>query len=162
MPRRRLSMRQISEVLRLAAQGLSHTRRSPERRHQRVDGAELPGACAASRPELAAARRPGRRWPSRRGCSRAAKRNSDQVGQSPTGSRCTASANAASTSRCSCCISSTRRSIPTAGAIPSSARTTAAGWARQDVVMRLEYAAGERMFVDFCWRHGAGHRPRDG
>lgn len=33
--------------------------------------------------------------------------------------------------------------------------------ARQDVVMRLEYAAGERMFVDFAG-DGAGHRPRNG
>ena len=38
----------------------------------------------------------------------------------------------------------------TAGATPSSARTTTVGLGRQDMVMRFEYVAGERMFVDFC------------
>src|SRR5579864_3972158 len=87
---------------------------------------------------------------SRRGYSRERRKNSDQVGQSPTGSRCTASANAASTSRCSCCISNTRRCIPKALNYTQFCVHYRRWRARQDVVMRLEYAAGERMFVDFA------------
>ena len=42
-----------------------------------------------------------------------------------------------------------KETTPTAGATRSSAGTTSSGSAGQDVVMRLSYRAGERMFVDF-------------
>ena len=144
-------MRQITEVLRLNAQGLSYRQIAPERRHQRVDGAELPRTRTARWAELAAARRPGRGCP-RGAAVHARRKRSIRPGrpepnwlevhrERKRGKHVTLQL-----------LHLEYKAVPsrTVGAIPSSARTTAAGWARQDVVMRLEYAAGERMFVDFA------------
>ena len=100
-------MRQITEVRRLNAQGLSY--------RQIAQSVGISASTVQS--YLERAERAGLSWPlstrpSRHGCSRGRKRNSDLDDPSPTGSRCTASANAASTSRCSCCISNTRQFIP--------------------------------------------------
>ena len=102
-------MRQISEVLRLNAQGLSY--------RQIAQSVGISASTVQS--YLERAQRAGLSWPlpddlddaAHRGAAvhADAKKNSDRVGRSPTGSRCTASTNAASTSRCSCCISNTRR-----------------------------------------------------
>ena len=122
-------MRQITEVLRLAAQGLSY----------RQIGQSVGISASTVQGYLTRAQRAGLSWPlpddlDGAGPRSAAvqarrKRNSDQDGPSRIGWRSTASGNAASTSRCSCCGWNTSVPTRTAGAIPSSARTTAAGLA---------------------------------
>ena len=121
-------MRQITEVLRLAAQGLSY----------RQIGQSVGISASTIQGYLERAQAAGLSWPlpddldglpSRRGCSSAAKRRIGQDDRSRIGSRCTASGNAASTSRSSCCGWSTSVTTRTVGAIPSSARTTTAGLA---------------------------------
>ena len=103
-------MRQITEVLRLNAQGLSY--------RQIAQSVGISASTVQS--YLERAQRAGLTWPLpdeverlrwRRGYSRGRRKNSDLDDQSPTGSRCTASANAASTSRCNCCTSNTKQSI---------------------------------------------------
>ena len=85
-------MRQITEVLRLNAQSLSY--------RQIAQSVGISASTVQS--YLERAERAGLSWPL----------PNDLDDRNPTGSRCTASANAASTSRCSCCISSTRQFIP--------------------------------------------------
>jgi hypothetical protein len=118
-------MRRITEVLRLAAQGLSYRL--------------MARAWASARPPCRAtwhAPSAGVDWPLpdgldaaalERGCSRVARARVDLDAPSQIGERCIASARAASTSRSSCCIWSTSRPTPTAGVTPSSAPTTTAG-----------------------------------
>src|SRR5262249_42869824 len=64
--------------------------------------------------------------------------------------RSIASAHVASTSPSSCCGSNTGRPIPTAGGYTQFCTHYHRWLERQDVVMRLEYPARERLFVDFC------------
>jgi len=98
-------MRQITEVLRLSAQGLSY----------RQIGQSVGISASTVQGYLERAQVAGLSWPLPDDLDDAAiearlftRTNSDRVGQSLIGSRCTASANAASTSRCSCCTSNTR------------------------------------------------------
>ena len=126
MPQKRLAMRHISEVLRLAAQGHS----------QREISSSVGISRTSVRNYLARARRAGLSWPLPEQLDAAVvearlfKRTDDGVDRidpNPIGWTSTASTSAASTSHSNCCISSTSKPTRTAGATPSSAATTIAG-----------------------------------
>src|SRR6266852_5498123 len=88
--------------------------------------------------------------PWKRGCSSAARRNIGQDARSRIGWRSTASGREASTSPSSCCTWSTSRIHPDGWGYTQFCAHYHRWLGRQDVVMRFEYVAGERMFVDFC------------
>ena len=104
-------MRQITEVLRLNAQSLSY--------RQIAQSVGISASTVQS--YLERAERAGLSWPLPNDLDDAAieaqlfTRTEEELRPGRperTGSRCTASANAASTSRCSCCTSNTRLFIP--------------------------------------------------
>jgi len=127
MPRKRLPMRKINEVLRLKAAGLSvreiafstgAARTTVYEYLVRAAGAglswPLPGDIDEDALEQRLFPRPPPSWPS--------------AGRCRTGGRCTASCAVDATSRCGCCGWSGNRTTPTVGAIASIAGTTTAGW----------------------------------
>ena len=148
MPQRRVSMRHIGEVLRLAAQGLSYH--------------EISRSVGISRTSvhnyLERAQRAGLRWPlprtwtppnSRHGCSSATKRPIARDDPSRIGRRAPR-AQAWQARHAAIAASGVQAGTPGRLGYTQFCRHYTRWLDRQDVVMRLEYAAGDRMFVDFA------------
>jgi transposase len=87
---------------------------------------------------------------SRRAYSSATKQRIGRADPSRIGSRCVPSTSAASTSRCKLLHLEYKQAHPDGWGYTKFCRPYKRWLDRQDVVMRLEYAAGEWMFVDFA------------